>query len=177
MPRDVLTDEDRAARLVELETEKATEEAARKAADEERKRQNTGFTQVYPKGWARLQDLIQKDPAGARIYAFIAQHMDARTGALVVSQETMAEAIGVHERTIRRITKRLEDQAVMVRIRVGAGVYAYCLDAAEVWKSWDDEKQHAAFTTRTLVKKADRENGTVKRKLMVMLKEPRIPGL
>ncbi len=137
--------------------------------DEERK--NRDFVQVYPKGWRRLRWLIQANPTAAKLYSWIAEHMDPDGGALVVSQVVMAEALGVSEITVRRLTKWLEENRVMVRVRVGSGVYAYALDPEEVWRAWDTQKETAVFRTRTLVKKRDRHNAQVERRIRMMLKE------
>lgn len=170
--RSVQTNHDRVIRRAEL----AALDHDAEAAQERARKSNADFVQVYPKGWKRLHHLIQTNPAGARIYAFLAEHIDGSCGAVVVSQEVLAEALDVHERTIRRITKKLEDDGAIVRIKVGTGVYAYALDPTEVWKSWDDKKAHAAFTTKTLVRKADKENGQVRRKLKVMLGQDLFSG-
>lgn len=163
--------QDRALRLKELAMEDAAKQHDQDAADQKARRCNEDFVQVYPKGWTRLQRLIQEYPAGARVFAFLAQHISGPEGAVVISQEFLAEELGVHERTIRRITQRLEEDGALVRIRVAGSVYAYALDPEEVWKSWNDKKSYAAFTTKTLVKKSDRLNGHVKRTLKVMLGE------
>lgn len=176
---DVVTDRDRVLRLRELAMEDAAQqrdrEVAQAAALERSRTGNSGFVQIYPKGWRRLHKLIQEYPAGARVFAFLAENISGTEGAVVCSQEFLADALGVHERTIRRITQRLEKEKALVRIRVAGSVYAYCLDPSEVWRSWDDKKPYAAFTTKTLVKKSDRENGHVKRSLKVMLAEPEFP--
>ena len=165
------TDQDRAARRHDLDVQAKTAEAARGAAEDEARRSNKDFTQVYGKGWARIRQLINTNPTAAKVYTFLAEHIAGTEGAVVVSQEVMAEALDMHVITIKRHTRALEDQGALVRIRVGTGVYAYALDPAEIWKSWDDKKALAAFTTRTLVRKADRENGTVQRKLKLMVGE------
>lgn len=153
-------------RLAEL----AAEDRDRAAAEEAEK-PNSDFTQVYPKGWARLRDLLTSNPTTARLYMFLAEHMDHSVGAVCVSQEVMAEELGVTVMTIRRLTKVLVEKNAIVRIRVGTGVYAYALDPTEVWKSWNTTKKTAAFVTKTLVKKADRSNGDVRRRLQMMFKE------
>lgn len=161
------TDAIRRARLAEFaaqDRERADDDAARRTS-------NRDFTQVYPKGWRRLQALIKDNPSAARVYAFLSEHVDGSCGAVVVSQEIMAAELNVHKRTIIRLTRVLEDEGAIVRIRVGTGVYAYALDPSEVWKSWNDQKDLAAFHTRTLVKKSDRSNGQVRRKLKVMVGE------
>lgn len=177
MARDVGTDEERRVRLAELKGEERLEEAARAAAEEASRRGNRDFVQVYPKGWKRLQLLIRTNPSAARVYAFLAEHVDGTAGAVVVSQEVLAKELDVHKRTIIRLTKVLEKDGAIVRIKVGTGVYAYALDPEEVWKSWDDKKDHAAFVTRTLVLKRDRENGEVRRKLRLMMGQPELPGM
>lgn len=165
----VATDEQRALRRVELAAEDRDAAAAADAA-----KKNREFVQVYPKGWRRLQDLMKKNAPAARVFAFLAEHIDGVAGAVVVSQEVMADALGVHVRTIQRQTAYLEQEGALVRIKVGVGVYAYALDPSEIWRSWDDRKEEAAFLTRTLVKKSDAANREVRRKLKVMLGEPEL---
>ncbi|WP_296428672.1 helix-turn-helix domain-containing protein [Yoonia sp.] len=141
------------------------------AAVDDEDRKNRNFVQVYPKGWQRIRWLMQEKPNAARLYSWIAEHMDPDGGALVVSQVVMAEALDVSEITIRRLTKWLEDRNVMVRVRVGTGVYAYALDPNEVWRAWDTSKEFAVFNTKTLVKKNTRDNRGVERRIRIMMKE------
>ena len=149
--------------------------AARMEQDAERGmtwRANRQFVQVYPKGWARLQSLIRTNPSAARLYALLAEHIDPQGGVVVAAQQVLADLLGVNERTIRRLTKQLEDELAIIRIRVGSGTYAYALDPAEVWRAWDAQKDHAVFRTRTLVSKGG-ENAMIKRRLQVMIAEQR----
>jgi DNA-binding Lrp family transcriptional regulator len=147
---------------------------ARQDRDAERRddlaRENRRFVQVYPKGWSRLQRLIRENPSAARLYALLAEHIDPNGGVVVAAQTVLAEMLGVTDRTIRTLTKTLEEQGAIVRIRVGAGTYAYALDPDEVWKAWDVQKDHAVFRTKTLVSKRG-ENAIVKRRLQVMIAE------
>lgn len=169
---EVATDAQRAARLMDWQAQ--DRDVARQA--EEARRGDSDFVKVYGKGWRRLQALIQTAPSAARVFAFLAEHVDGTAGAVVVSQEVMANSLGVHVKTIKRQTAYLEKVGALVRIRVGTGVYAYALDPEEVWKSWADRKEEAAFVTRTLVKKGDRANREVRRKLKVMMGEPEADG-
>lgn len=141
-------------------------------------RENRRFVQVYPKGWSRLQKLIRESPSAARLYALLAEHIDPNGGVVVASQTVLAEMLGVTDRTIRTLTKALEEDGAIVRIRVGAGTYAYALDPDEVWKAWNIQKDHAVFRTKTLVSKRG-ENAVVKRRLQVMIAEmsgePQLP--
>ena len=160
----VSSTEERLQRFIQLIREKFDED--RKARETQK---NKDFVQVYEKGFQRISSLISKNPSAAKLYVFLANHIEPGTGAVVASQELLAEELGVTSRTIRRLSKALEQEGAMIRLRLGAGsIYAYCLDPEEVWKSWNTSKKYAAFTTKTLARKND--NGDVKRRLMVMLK-------
>ena len=165
-------------RMTARETEiahapRGTAEAMHKAENDdvkalqaqETRRENKGFAQVYPAGWDRLDRLIQQDPQTARLYAFIAREMGP-DATLAASRTTLAEALGVSERTVSRYVKALEDMGAIVVLKMGtANVYA--LNPAEVWKSFDNAKPWAAFNTRTLVSKT--ENPFIKRRLTTLL--------
>ena len=163
----VASDAERRIRLAEF----AAQDREQEVEDEAGRKGNRDFVQVYPKGWKRLQALIRTNPSAARVFAFLAEHVDGICGAVVVSQEVMAKELEVHERTIRRLTQQLEDAGAILRIKIGTGVYAYALDPSEIWRSWDEKKPMAAFVTKTLVLKSDRANGQVRRKLKVMMGE------
>lgn len=144
-----------------------TEQSLRQAQAEEEARKNKGFTQVYSKGWQRIRDLLREFPAGAAMYAFLAEHIDPSCGAVVCSQQLLAEELGISERYVRTVSKRLEEMGALVRVKISAGTYAYALDPSEVWKSFDSAKPYAVFKTKTLARKAD--NGSVRRRVQVML--------
>ena len=81
-------------------------------SDEERRRMNRDFVQVYPKGWARMRELLRetKSQAPLLLYTFIAEHIDADGGVLVADQETICEAIGVSRTTLWRAIAFLEER-------------------------------------------------------------------
>jgi DNA-binding transcriptional ArsR family regulator len=164
MELSVSSSEERLQRFMQLVSERLNED---REARETKK--NKDFSQVYGKGFERITSLISKNPSAARLYVFLAEHIEPGTGAVVASQELLAEELGVTDRTIRRLSKVLEEEGAIIRIRLGAGsIYAYCLDPDEVWKSWNTTKKYAAFNTKTLARQKD--NGDIKRRLMVMLK-------
>jgi hypothetical protein len=140
--------------------------------DEERRRQNRDFTQVYPKGWARMRSLMRetKSQAPLLLYTFLAEHIDADGGVLVVDQDTICEAIGVSRTTLWRAINFLEERNALLRITVGGSVSAYALDPTEIWRSWDSAKERAVFTTRTMVRKSAQSDEVVRR-MQVMVKE------
>ena len=145
------------------------------AKEEEKRRGDSNFIKVYPQGWKHLRELITSYPLAAKLYAFLAEHIDSGLGAVVVSQAFLAEELGVSDRTIRKLRAYLEDNSALVRIKIQGNLYAYALNPEEVWKSWKDGKDYAAFNTRTLARNKD--NTDVKRRLNVMLKSRKMPLL
>ena len=166
---DVHSNDEHKARRRDLDAQDRQAEAA----EERKQRANRDFAQVYPKGWRRIRSLMKRWPLAADLYAFLAEHLDPSVGAVVASQELLAGEMRCSVRQLRRVAKWLEEDAAIVRIRVGTGVYAYALDPDEVWKSWADAKDVAAFHTKTLARKSD--NGAVKRRLKTMMGEPELP--
>ena len=70
------------------------------ASREEQRTANRDFSQVYPKGWTRIRALLNesKSRAPLLLYTFIAEHMDADGGALVVDQKRCAKPWAFRER-------------------------------------------------------------------------------
>lgn len=164
MDRTVATTEERLQRFIELVDERLNEEQKSKDL-----KKNKNFVQMYPKGFDRVIAILSEYPLAAKIYMFLAKHIEPGTGAVVASQQLLADELDISVRSVQRGTKWLDQNNIVLRIKLGAGtVYAYCLDPDEVWKSWNTSKKYAAFTTKTLARKGD--NGDVKRRLMVMLK-------
>jgi DNA-binding MarR family transcriptional regulator len=147
----------------------AAQDSEKKAKDEEKRqkarRENRNFTQVNPKGWMVLQRLMKQDANAARVYAFFAEHMGP-DGTLCASRSTIAEALGVTERTVSRHVKTLEEMKSLIVLKLGTA-NVYCLNPAEVWKSFDNAKPYAAFNTKALVGKT--ENPFVKKRLAVLM--------
>ncbi len=159
----VSTPEERLERFMDLVDDRLNEERENKD-----RKKNKNFTQMYPKGFDRAIAIIGEYPLAAKLYMFLAKHIEPGTGAVVASQKLLASELDVSVRSIQRATKWLDENNIVLKIKLGAGsVYAYCLDPDEVWKSWNTTKKYAAFNTKTLAHQKD--NGDIKRRLMVML--------
>lgn len=78
----------------------ATESETRDGTSSDDK--NRDFSQVYPKGWDVMLNLPSRSPHVARLYAFLAKHIAPLGGAVCVSYDTMAEALGISKMTARR---------------------------------------------------------------------------
>ena len=131
-----------------------------------RKRKEPRFTQVSPKGWERVRELLtdKQGVAALRLYSFLAEHIDPSCGAVVADQQFLADKMGVNRSTIIRWLNYLESKNALVRIPVAGKVCAYALDPHEVWKGYNTSKDYSAFVTKTLVN----NDGDIKRRIMSM---------
>ena len=161
----VSTPEQRLQRFMQLVNDRLDQQQ-----EHQDRKKNKNFIQMYDKGFDRVIAIIEEYPLAAKLYMFLAKHIEPGTGALVASQQSLAEELNVSVRSIQRATKWLDENNIVLRIKLGAGsIYAYCLDPDEVWKSWNTNKKSAAFNTKTLARKKD--NGRIKRRLQVLLKQ------
>jgi hypothetical protein len=162
---------------LEREAQKRDQEAAQEEA-----KKNKDFVQVYPKGWAKMREILggKGSTVPVMLYTFLAEHIDADGGVLVADQETLCKALGIARTTLWRACKTLEEHDALLRLKVGGNVYAYALDPTEVWRSWDSTKENAVFRTRTMVRKSAQDE-QVQRRLMTMIREqrgePELPGM
>ncbi|WP_236295151.1 helix-turn-helix domain-containing protein, partial [Escherichia coli] len=110
-----------------------SDEAKKNTEDLEEAKKNSRFTQVSPKGWERVRELL-KDSQGIsalKLYSFLAEHIDPTCGAVVADQQFLAEKLGVSRSTIIRWLNYLESKNALVRIPVAGKVCAYALDPHE----------------------------------------------
>ena len=77
-----------------------------------RKQKNSRFTQVSPKGWERVRELLtdKQGVAALRLYSFLAEHIDPACGAVVADQQFLADKMGVNRSTIIRWLNYLESK-------------------------------------------------------------------
>lgn len=139
----------------------------------EEKRKNKGFTQIYPKGWRRIREILKKNPQAAGLYSLFAENIDPSCGAVLADQKFLADQMGVTTRTIQRWLNFLEEEKALIRIPVAGKVCAYALDPHEVWKGYNSSKEYAAFLTRTLINK----DGEIQRRIMSMFSPEEVNDL
>ena len=154
------------SRVTRKKRQEQLDENVRKATREhEEAKKNSRFTQVSPKGWERVRELLtdKQGVAALRLYSFLAEHIDPSCGAVVADQQFLADKMGVNRSTIK-VAKLLRVKNALVRIPVAGKVCAYALDPHEVWKGYNTSKDYSAFVTKTLVN----NDGDIKRRIMSM---------
>jgi DNA-binding transcriptional regulator YhcF (GntR family) len=131
------------------------------------------FTKVYDRGWARVESLLtlKGGPTVGRLWLLIVKHC-GHDNALVASLETLADALGVDERTVRRAIKFLETSQALVVVKVGTA-RAFVLNDAEVWKTYEDHHQFCAFRSKVLV--GFKENAGLRARLTHLQAQASLP--
>jgi hypothetical protein len=134
-------------------------------------RENRNFTQIYDRGWRKLNGLLQESPSVARFWVFLAEQIDT-SGVVVATQATLAKAMGVRStKTIQRWSEALENHHSLVRIPLSGGVYAYALNPEEVWKAYDKDKEYAVFNTKTMKNTMGVGVPQIRRKVKILMDE------
>jgi uncharacterized membrane protein YvbJ len=156
---EIVTETQRKVRQLDINEEKKQIEIK-----QEEERKNHRFTQTYPLGWKRMAELARNNAQALQLYIFLANHLDPTCGAVVASQQFLAERLGVTTKTIARWSQFLEKEEALVRIPVAGKVYAYALNPYEVWKGYNTGKEYAVFNSKTLAN----YDGDVQRRIMSM---------
>lgn len=150
----------------EIRKKQITRDTEKERREHEEAKKNSKFTQVSPKGWERVRELLmdKQGISALKLYSFLAEHIDPSCGAVVADQQFLADKMNVSRTTIIRWLNYLESKNALVRIPVAGKVCAYALDPHEVWKGYNTTKDYAAFKTKTLVN----TDGDIKRRIMAM---------
>ncbi|ECJ6654174.1 helix-turn-helix domain-containing protein [Salmonella enterica subsp. enterica serovar Enteritidis] len=150
----------------EIRKKQITRDIEKERRKHEEAKKNSRFTQVSPKGWERVRELLmdKQGISALKLYSFLAEHIDPSCGAVVADQQFLADKMNASRTTIIRWLNYLESKNALVRIPVAGKVCAYALDPHEVWKGYNTTKDYAAFRTKTLVN-TDRD---IKRRIMAM---------
>lgn len=154
----------------ETRRKQLNQDAQKERREHEEAKKNSRFTQVSPKGWERVRELLmdKQGISALKLYSFLAEHIDPSCGAVVADQQFLADKMNVSRTTIIRWLNYLESKNALVRIPVAGKVCAYALDPHEVWKGYNTTKDYAAFRTKTLVN----TDGDIKRRIMAMFSTP-----
>lgn len=129
---------DREARLEQIEKEEAAEKRAKK---------NKDFVQYSEAGLRALAQI--KKGSSLQILHWMTAEM-GKDNALIVSQDTIAEALDLSIPTIQRSIKTLIDAQILLMVKVGGGII-YHLNSTIVWKSWATNKKYAKFSAQVIL--------------------------
>ncbi len=122
------------------------------------------WVQTERKAHEAWADLIQKHSVAASLMHRLVSQMDRR-GAVIISQKTLAEMMGLHRNTIGRAIKVLERDNWIETVRLGAetgGVKAYLVNRRVAWADKRENQRFAAFDARVVVSAAEQPSETLR---------------
>lgn len=133
------------------------------------------FVQTERKAHEAWDLLIRENPAAARVMHRLVSLMDKR-GAVVVSQKTLAELLGVHRNTIGKAVKVLEQHAWIDTTQLGgsaSGVKAYVVNRRVAWADRRENQRFAIFDARVVVSASEQSVGALEARDKPLIRLPR----
>lgn len=117
---------------------------------------NDNFVQLYTDNLRLITEMNKENPAAVNLFMWLLEHMDRRN-ALVVSQQALAEAFNVSDRTIRTHVAFLKAKKAIDVFKSGTS-NIYAVNAQIAWKSDARGKKYAMFDARVYVAKSEQES-------------------
>lgn len=108
--------------------------------------------------------LIQKHPAAARLMLRLVANLDRR-GAVIVSQKTLVEMMGVHRNTVGKAVKALEAGNWIDTVRLGAetgGVKAYLVNRRAARADKRENQKYTDFDARVIAAVSEQPSENLK---------------
>jgi len=116
---------------------------------------NDKFVQLYVDKLDIIIEMTGENPTAVKIFVWLLQHMDRRN-ALVVSQEALAEAMGLHRTTVFRCTNYLREKKAVEIVKSGS-TNIYAVNAQIAWKADATGKRYALFDAAVYVSEAEQD--------------------
>lgn len=150
-------------KMAELDAKAQKDALDKKEEAEERRKKNHDFVQFNRGGLDALSKIT--NPIALRAFLFLTKEMN-RENKIIVSQQTLAERLGVSRQSISTAVKELVNNKMFTILKSGSSSI-YCLNADVVWSDAGNKKQYASFRATVLVSKKEQspalKRTTVKR--------------
>lgn len=128
------------------------QEEAEKHLEEARK--NRGFAMIFDDiGTAALRAVAEKSGQAISLFFWLAREMDAK-GAVIITNNTLAAAMGIPASNISRSLRILRDAGVIATMTTGGG-NCHCINPDIAWRSTDNGKKYALFHAVVVVPKEE----------------------
>ena len=134
---------------------------------------NDNFVQVYIDKLDLIIEMTGENPTAVKVFVWLLKHMDKRN-ALVVSQEALAEAMGMHRTTIFRSVNYLREKKALNIVKSGS-TNIYAINAQIAWKSDASGKRYALFDAAVYIAQSEQQGPLFSTDLVghAVVKKPR----
>ncbi len=116
---------------------------------------NDKFVQLYVDKLDLIIEMTGENPSAVKVFVWLLQHMDKRN-ALVVSQEALAEAMGMHRTTIFRCINYLREKKAVETVKSGS-TNIYAVNAQIAWKADANGKKYALFNAAVYIAHSEQQ--------------------
>jgi len=124
--------------------------------------QNRQWVQTERKSHEEWGRLITKKPAAGALLHILVAKMKTDDNAIVISQQTLAELVGVSDRTIRTALADLEAGRWIQIIRIGKGrEAAYKINDRVAWDKSRKQLAHSGFSATVYADARDQTEATL----------------
>jgi len=120
------------------------------------KRVNANFVQLYDDNLDLIMLMTKENPTALSIFLWIVKYMDSRN-ALVASQQSIAENLGLHKNTVYLAIKYLKERSALTVLR-SSNTHIFALNAQIVWRDTADSKRFAHFDAKVYVSESEQQD-------------------
>ena len=116
---------------------------------------NDEFIQMYEDHIPLLRKIIREAPQAAEMLLWLMEHMDDRN-ALVISQQSLADALKCHRNTVTNHTRYLKEVKAIDTLKSGT-TSVYLINKEIAWKDSAGNKKYAKFGATVYVSEDEQE--------------------
>ena len=122
-------------------------------AEQEERKKNSNFSMIFDHGGSTtLREVAKKSGQAIALFFWMIENMD-RQGAVVVSNDTLAEALGIVRQNVSRALNTLREHGVIWSLK--KGITVHCVNPEIAWRSTEDGKQFALFHAQVIASKTE----------------------
>lgn len=112
------------------------------------------FTMVTRGYWSDIRVLSKRMPVAFQMLTLITERMN-KSNALVISQATLCEMLGVGRTTVHKATRLLEDEKWVQVVKIGTA-NAYIMNSKVVWRDVAG-KRYSGFYAEVIVSEEEQK--------------------
>ena len=117
------------------------------------RRVNANFVQLYDDHLDLIMLMTKENPTALSIFLWIVKYMDNRN-ALVVSQQAIAESLGLHKNTVYLAVKYLKEKKALTVLR-SSNTNIFAINAQIAWRDTADAKKFAHFDAKVYISESE----------------------
>jgi len=125
---------------------------------------NDNFVQLYVDKLDLIIEMTGENATAVKVFTWLLKQMDRRN-ALVISQQALAEALGLGRTTIHYAVNYLKEKKAVAVLKSGS-TNIYAVNAQIAWKSDARGKKHALFDAAVYIAESEQDKPLYNTKLV-----------